>query len=259
MIRNPIKFSKGACQQRQASLFCGQTRGLYLVEKNGGMHDVQQILAHVRSWNAAMIVVSKTHPVSRIREIYDLGIRDFGENKVQEMIEKAPQLPRDIRWHLIGHLQTNKVKYVAPFVFMIHTVDSEKLLGEIEKQAAKHDRSIRVLFQFHVAREESKFGIDPNQMDWLTQVDFPLEYPHLIPSGVMGMATFTDDEDIIRREFQQLHSIFHQLKTSVFADQASFKDISMGMSSDYAIALEEGSTMVRIGSLLFGAREVPPQ
>lgn len=223
------------------------------------MNDVQQILEHVRSRNAELIAVSKTHPVARIREIYDLGIRDFGENKVQEMVDKAPQLPQDIRWHLIGHLQTNKVKYIAPFVYMIHTVDSEKLLGEIEKQMAKIGRSVRVLFQFHIAQEESKFGIDPNQMAWLSELNLEEDYPHIIPCGVMGMATFTDDAKTIHREFQRLHAIFEQLKTAVFPNIADFKELSMGMSSDYPIALEEGSTLVRIGSLIFGERDYPTQ
>lgn len=218
------------------------------------MTDALHILQQVRSHQAELIAVSKTHPVSRIQEIYDLGIRDFGENKVQEMADKAHQLPQDIRWHLIGHLQTNKVKYIAPFVYMIHTVDSEKLLREIEKQMAKIGRSVRVLFQFHIAQEESKFGIDPIQMGWLSGLDMKADYPHIIPCGVMGMATFTDDATTIHREFQQLKSIYDDLKTSVFPEIADFKELSMGMSSDYPIALEEGSTLVRVGSLIFGER-----
>lgn len=223
------------------------------------MNEVIHILQEVQNYPAELIAVSKTHPVSRIQEIYDLGIRDFGENKVQEMMEKAPLLPQDIHWHLIGHLQTNKVKYVAPFVYMIHTVDSEKLLREIEKQASSHERTIRVLFQFHIAQEESKFGIDPNRKDWIFDLNLRNDFPHIIPAGVMGMATFTDDPRTIRREFQQLKAIFNQLKASVFADMASFKELSMGMSSDYQIALEEGSTLVRIGSLIFGARTYTDQ
>lgn len=212
------------------------------------------VVQQVRNAHATLIAVSKTHPVERIKELYDMGFRDFGENKVQELCAKATQLPGDIRWHLIGHLQTNKVRAVVPYVFMIHSVDSLKLLEEIEKEAARIDKEIGFLFQFHIAREESKFGIDPGQMDWLRSLDFGNNVRHAIPCGVMGMATFTDDEELIATEFKGLRSIFAQLKADVFPNTPSFKEISMGMSSDYQTALECGSTMVRIGSLLFGAR-----
>ncbi len=218
------------------------------------MPDVRALQFNIQSYGARLIAVSKTHGVEQIRGVYKEGIRDFGENKVQEMMEKQPLLPNDIQWHLIGHLQTNKVKYIVPFVYMIHTVDSPKLLAEIEKQAAKNQRSIRILFQFHIAREESKYGIKPEELDWLYILDFSRAYPHLLPCGVMGMATFTEDESVIRSEFQALKNLFHRLKRDVFSDHHSFTEISMGMSSDYPIALEEGATLVRIGSLIFGSR-----
>lgn len=219
------------------------------------MADVRALQFEIESKGARLIVVSKTHPVKRILDIYIKGIRDFGENKVQEMVEKQPLLPPDIRWHLIGHLQTNKVKYVAPFVHMIHTVDSPKLLAEIEKQAAKNKRRIRTLFQFHIAQEDSKYGMNPAELDWLYALDFTKTYPHIIPCGVMGMATFTEDEMLIRSEFQTLNTLFQRLKQEVFfSAHDSFTEISMGMSSDYAIALEEGATLVRIGSMIFGSR-----
>jgi PLP dependent protein len=212
------------------------------------------ILDEVQKAGATLIAVSKTHPVARIQALYDRGIRDFGENKVQEMISKVPLLPSDIRWHLIGHLQTNKVRFVAPFVHLIHTVDSLRLLEEIEKQAARVDRVIPVLFQFHIAREASKYGIRPGQWHWLGEQDWTAKFPHIRPSGVMGMASLSDEQDLIRSEFQTLKALFDTLRTGPFAGQEAFREISMGMSSDFHLALSEGSTMVRIGSLIFGDR-----
>jgi PLP dependent protein len=212
------------------------------------------ILDEVQKAGATLIAVSKMHPVERIQALYDRGIRDFGENKVQEMISKVPLLPSDIRWHLIGHLQTNKVRYIAPFVHLIHTVDSPRLLEEIENQAARVDRVIPVLFQFHIAREASKYGIPPRQWHWLGEQDWANQFAHIRPSGVMGMASLSDDQDLIRSEFQMLQSLFDTLHTGPFAGQEAFREISMGMSSDYLLALSEGSTMVRIGSLIFGDR-----
>ncbi|MCF8237865.1 MAG: YggS family pyridoxal phosphate-dependent enzyme [Saprospiraceae bacterium] len=222
------------------------------------MVDLLQLQSSVKSAGARLIAVSKTHSTSEIKTVYDQGVRDFGENKVQELLEKAPELPNDIQWHLIGHLQTNKVKYIVPFVHLIHTVDSRKLLKEIQKQAAQIDRTIQVLFQFHIAREDSKFGIHPDQMDWLQEFN-PVDYPNIHPRGVMGMATFTDEEALIRKEFRSLIDIFRKLKEAPFCHQDGFSEISMGMSSDYQIALEEGATMVRIGSLIFGARDYSTQ
>lgn len=189
-----------------------------------------------------------------LMEAYDAGVRDFGENKVQEMVEKQAQLPADIRWHLIGHLQSNKVKYIAPFVHLIHSVDSEKLLDEINKQAQKNSRVINCLLQVHIAREETKFGLDETELLHMVQSDFLKRYPHVQVCGLMGMATFTDDVQQILAEFGQLKKIFDQLKTTVFSANEHFKVLSMGMSGDYELAIAEGSTLVRVGSSIFGSR-----
>lgn len=203
---------------------------------------------------AKLIAVSKTKPDSDILEAYEAGQRAFGENYVQELSEKYERLPKDIEWHLIGHLQSNKTKYIAPFVSWIHAVDSEKLIAEIHKQAAKHNRIINCLLQVHIAEEESKFGFSPGEiMEFCHSFD-QREYPNVAIRGLMGMATFTDDEAVIRAEFRNLKQIFDQLKQSVFSSSSNFSEISMGMSSDWLIAIEEGSTMVRVGSAIFGAR-----
>lgn len=204
--------------------------------------------------NVQLVAVSKTKPASLIQEAYDAGQRAFGENKVQEMTEKYEVLPKDIQWHLIGHLQTNKVKYIAPFVHLIHSVDSLKLLQEINKQAAKFNRVISCLLQFHVAQEETKFGMDFTEVEELLQSREFVEMQHIQIAGIMGMASFTDNEERIRDEFRNLNNYFQILKSHYFKFNPEFKHISMGMSSDYKIAIEEGSTMVRIGSTLFGSR-----
>ncbi|UOQ52450.1 YggS family pyridoxal phosphate-dependent enzyme [Hymenobacter cellulosivorans] len=203
---------------------------------------------------ARLVAVTKTHPVERLQEAYDAGARLFGENKVQEMVAKQPELPQDIEWHLIGHLQTNKVKYVAPFVHTIQSVDSLKLLQEIEKQAAKHGRVIQCLLQFHIAEEESKFGLSLAEADQILQSGAYQAMRHVQIAGVMGVATNTDDEAQLRREFRELRSYFEQLQARYFAQQATFREISMGMSSDFRLALAEGSTLIRVGSAIFGAR-----
>ncbi|MCB0396299.1 MAG: YggS family pyridoxal phosphate-dependent enzyme [Flavobacteriales bacterium] len=208
----------------------------------------------LKPFGASLIAVSKTHPPEVIREAYDAGQRIFGENKVQELQTKQPVLPPDIQWHLIGHLQTNKVKYIAPFVAMIHAVDSLKLLAEINKQAAKNNRVIPCLLQFHIATEESKFGLNIDEARQLLESEEYKAMNHIAIHGVMGMATFTDNQDKVRSEFRNLKGIFDSLREKYFADQLSFKEISMGMSGDYQIALEEGSTMVRVGSMIFGSR-----
>lgn len=222
------------------------------------MKEMQKVLQHLHQHfdqaGVRLIAVSKTHPPESIRTLYDLGVRDFGENRVQEMVTKAPLLPEDIRWHLIGHLQTNKVKYITGWVHMIQSVDSLKLLQEIEKQAARQNRTIPILFQYHVAMEAGKYGLNPKDDQWLYALKFKDTFPHILPCGVMGIATLTDDLVQIRSEFRQLRAIFNRLKADLWPDEASFREISMGMSSDYQIAVEEGSTMVRIGSLLFGDR-----
>jgi pyridoxal phosphate enzyme (YggS family) len=203
---------------------------------------------------AALVAVSKTHPIEAIEALYSLGQRRFAENRVQEMLSKAEVLPADIEWHLIGHLQTNKVKFIAPFVSVVQSVDILKLLQEIDKQAEKHQRTIRCLLQFHIAREETKFGFSAMEaMDMLASYP-PDAFPHVVFGGVMGMATFTEDAEQVRAEFRTLKSIFDQLRQAYFGNNPDFCELSMGMSGDWQIAVEEGSTMVRIGSLLFGQR-----
>jgi PLP dependent protein len=207
----------------------------------------KKILAELGN-TVVLVAVSKTKPVEEIRELYDLGHRDFGENYVQELIDKQSQLPADIRWHYIGHLQSNKVKYIAPFVHLIHGVDSLKLLKEIDKQAQKNKRIIDCLLQVHIAQEETKFGLDENELSELA--DKTGELPDVNVCGLMGMASFTEESSKIRSEFQYLKKLFIQMKNK----NSNIKILSMGMSADYQIALEEGTTLVRIGSLLFGAR-----
>ena len=201
-----------------------------------------------------LIAVSKTKPVEMILEAYNAGQRDFGENKVQEMCDKYPLLPEDIRWHIIGHLQTNKVKYIAPFVQLIHSVDSLKLLKEIDKQAAKNDRVIDCLLQFHIAKEETKFGLDLDEARELLKSSEYHSLRNIRLVGVMGMATFTENEAEIREEFKFLKGLFEQLKKEFTDLQDHFTVISMGMSGDYKLAIEEGSTMIRVGSSIFGGR-----
>jgi PLP dependent protein len=217
----------------------------------------RQIKGELDSKGVTLVAVSKIKPASDILELYKAGQKDFGENYVQELVEKQAQLPHDILWHFIGHLQSNKVKYIAPFVHLIHGVDSFKLLKEINKQAQKNNRNINVLLQMHIAQEETKFGLDEGELKTLIAdlADEPLHHVRII--GMMGMASFSEDNEQVRKEFRFLKSLFHQysnLKTSTI----DFKVLSMGMSGDYRIAIEEGSTMVRIGSLLFGAREYTP-
>ena len=214
-------------------------------------------LAAIRSSLPAttvLIAVSKTHPIERIMEAYEAGQRDFGENKVQELVEKYEALPKDIRWHMIGHLQSNKVKYIAPFVHLIHGVDSFNLLKEINKQGQKNGRRISCLLQFHIAQEDTKFGLSLEEAKaFLAGPEFSL-LDHVRICGVMGMATFTENTEQIRQEFQNLHAIYQQLQSSYFSSNSEFKEISMGMSDDYPIAMEEGSTLIRVGSKIFGAR-----
>ncbi len=201
-----------------------------------------------------LVAVSKTKPVEMIQSAYANGQRDFGENKAQDMAAKYPQLPQDIRWHFIGHLQTNKVKYIVPFVSLIHAADSLKILLEINKQAVKYGRVVDFLLEFHVAREESKFGLNMESAENILQSDAYQKLKNIRLCGVMGMATFTTDTEQIRDEFRHLKSIFDQLKDKYFKHTDSFKEISMGMSGDYLIAIEEGATIVRVGSKIFGAR-----
>ncbi len=201
-----------------------------------------------------LIAVSKTKPNEAILALYEQGQRVFGENYVQELVEKYDALPKDIEWHLIGHLQTNKIKYIAPFVAMVHSVDSLKMLKELNAQTQKHERVIRCLLQFHIAQEATKFGFDLPEAVALLQSNAFQKFENIEVCGVMGMATFTDDKKQVKAEFQTLRQIFEQLKSKFFAQKPNFKEISMGMSDDYLLAIAEGSTMVRIGSLLFGKR-----
>jgi len=209
------------------------------------------LLSQLAPRHVTLVAVSKTQPVGRIQELYDQGQRIFGENRVQELLEKKPLLPADIEWHLIGHLQTNKVKQVAPFVRMIHSVDSLRLLQEIDQQAGKQGSILDGLLQFHIAQEETKYGLDETEARaLLTSADFG-QMRHIRICGVMGMASFSDDMALVRSEFRTLRGIFQRLQSEFFADASHFRHISMGMSGDWRIAVEEGSTMVRIGSALF--------
>lgn len=205
--------------------------------------------------NVLLLAVSKTHPVELIQEAYDLGQRDFGENKVQEMAHKASALPSDIRWHLIGHLQTNKVKYIAPFVTLIHSVDTPKLLSVIDKEAKKVGRKIDCLLQVHVAEELSKFGFSPEDLVTFLASGQLAQYENVHVRGLMAMATNTDDDQQVKSEFQLAHSLFENAKRDFFPTDDSFSLLSMGMSGDYLMAIENGSNIVRIGSLIFGQRD----
>ncbi|UFH56930.1 YggS family pyridoxal phosphate-dependent enzyme [Spirosoma sp. KNUC1025] len=213
------------------------------------IHSIEQQLAG----KAKLIAVTKTKPVTLLQEAYDAGCRRFGENKVQEMVEKQPQLPIDIEWHLIGHLQTNKVKYIAPFVALIQSIDSLKLLQEVNKQAARYNRVIDCLLQIHIADEETKFGLSPEEAEILLNTPELDDLQHIRLIGLMGLATNTDDEEQIRREFRGLKQLFDQL-AEIKRFNVAFQELSMGMSGDYQIAVEEGSTMVRVGSAIFGSR-----
>ena len=201
-----------------------------------------------------LIAVSKTKPLAMLQEAYDAGQRIFGENKALEMRDKHQELPKDIQWHFIGHLQTNKIKYIAPFVSLIHSIDSISLLEAVNKEAVKNNRVIDCLLQFHIAKEETKFGLDIEEAEEMLKSDSYKNLNNINIIGVMGMATFTDDVNQIRNEFKSLKNIFNILKERYFQDKESFKEISMGMSDDYPIAIEEGATMVRVGSKIFGAR-----
>lgn len=213
---------------------------------------LSRLKATCQEFNAQLIAVSKTKPNEKIMELYDKGQRAFGENRVQELVEKHKALPKDIEWHMIGHLQKNKVKHIAPFIHLIHSVDNLALLKTIDKEANKNGRTISVLIQIKIATEESKFGSAESDIENLVEEAKLLNNVEVC--GVMGMATFTDDMDQVRQEFQNLKKSFDDLKTNIFAANDKFQEISMGMSGDHMIALEEGSTMIRVGSLLFGAR-----
>jgi pyridoxal phosphate enzyme (YggS family) len=204
---------------------------------------------------ATLVAVSKTKPISDLQEAYDAGQRHLGENKIQEMSEKWEALPKDIHWHMIGHTQRNKVKYMAPYVHLIHSVDSPRLLKEINKQAKNNDRVINCLLQIHIAQEDSKFGFDEQELIALLNDQAFKEYEHVQIKGLMGMATFTENKDQVREEFKTLADLFKKIqKEELLSSRHDFTELSMGMTGDYEIAMEEGSTMIRIGSAIFGSR-----
>lgn len=215
----------------------------------------QEVKKQLAPLDVKLIAVSKKQSIEAIMELYDAGQRLFGENLVQELVEKYEQLPKDIEWHLIGHLQSNKVKYIAPFVTMIQGVDSLKLLEEINKQALKHNRVIDCLLQIYIADEDSKFGLDYDEAIGILRSDEFANLKNVRICGLMGIATNTNKLDFIKEEFYELATFFKGIKTSFFRKEDSFKEISMGMSADYTVAIEQGSTMIRVGSLLFGERK----
>lgn len=198
-----------------------------------------------------LVVVTKFQEKENILEVYNCNQRDFAENKVQEIIRKKDLLPYDINWHMIGHLQTNKVKYIANFISMIQSVDSLKLLEEINKQAKKHNRAINCLLQFYIAKEETKFGLSLNEASEIIQSEIFQELKNINICGVMGMASFTENMNIVEKEFFELQQIFTHLKNNYFKEKPEFKEISMGMSGDFKLAIEKGSTIIRVGSIIF--------
>ena len=218
------------------------------------------IAAHIQNLRESLppqvkvVAVSKFHPTEQIREAYDAGQRLFGESRVQELVGKQQELPGDIEWHFIGSLQRNKVKQIAPFVSLIHSLDSERLMREIEKQGAACGRVIHCLLQVHIAEEETKSGFSPDECRRFLEEGSWKKCPHLQIAGMMGMATYTDEREQVHREFRLLKNLFEECKMKYFADDAAFRELSMGMSGDYPIALEEGSSLIRVGTLIFGER-----
>lgn len=218
--------------------------------------NIESIQNKIKDYHCQLVAVSKTKPVPMLMEAYKAGIRDFGENKVQEMTDKQAQMPEDIRWHMIGHLQRNKVKHIIPFVHLIHAVDSLKLFKEVEKQAGKIDRQVQCLLQVHIAEEESKFGLSEEELFDILHSQELRQSRYTKIMGLMGMATFTDDREQVRKEFKILKRIFDKVRAVPhLPGQVQMQELSMGMSGDYEIALEEGSTMVRIGTTIFGSRK----
>ena len=215
--------------------------------------NIQELRQHIPS-DVKLVCVSKFHPAETVMEAYDAGERIFGESRVQELVQKQPELPADIQWHFIGHLQSNKIKVIAPFVHTIHSIDSARLLQEVDKQAARNNRNIRVLLQIYIAKEETKFGLSPEECVELIESGIIESCKHVTIAGLMGMATNTEDETQVSAEFHKLHAFFTELKASYFANKESFCELSMGMSHDYPLAIAQGSTMIRVGSLIFGER-----
>lgn len=215
---------------------------------------LNKILATIPD-NVKLIAVSKTYPPEAVMEAYNAGQRIFGESRPQELVQKYEQLPKDIEWHFIGHLQTNKVKYIVPFVHLIHSVDSIRLFKEINKEAGKTQSTVNCLLQVHIAEEESKFGFSAEELENFLNSDDFKSAGNIRICGLMGMATYTDDTEQVHKEFRGLKDLFNKLKITYFTNNPDFKELSMGMSGDYPIAIEEGATMVRVGSSIFGARE----
>ncbi|MCB9000007.1 MAG: YggS family pyridoxal phosphate-dependent enzyme [Bacteroidales bacterium] len=216
-------------------------------------YDIREFISSLPK-GITLVAVSKTKPVEEILRVYHAGHKIFGENRVQELSSKYEQLPKDIQWHQIGHLQSNKVKYIAPFVSMIHSIDSFKILRIVEQEAKKSDRVIDILLQVYIAEEESKFGLDMDEvLEILNSKEF-YELQNIRLRGLMGIATYTENREQVRKEFRQLHEFFLKCKSEYFAGNSSFSELSMGMSGDYQIAIEEGATIIRLGSIIFGER-----
>ncbi|WP_338794198.1 YggS family pyridoxal phosphate-dependent enzyme [Bernardetia sp. MNP-M8] len=223
--------------------------------------NLDEILSNLENTEAKLIAVTKTHPLEKLQTLYDLGFKVFGENRVQELTEKQEKLPQDIEWHLIGTLQTNKTKYIAPFVSLIHSVESFKLLKEINKRAKQNKRVIECLLQMHIAEEDTKFGLDEKELYEILENEEVKTFENIKLVGLMGMATFTDNEKQVRSEFKKLKSLFDKVKANQDSfnknnttKNIAFRELSMGMSGDYPIAIEEGATLVRVGSAIFGKR-----
>ena len=216
--------------------------------------NIQELRQHIPS-DVKLVCVSKFHPAETVMEAYDAGERIFGESRVQELVQKQPELPADIQWHFIGHLQTNKIKFIVPFVKLIHGVDSWKVLNEINKQAEKAAKKTACLLQVHIADEETKFGFSEEELIDLISGNELQNLHNVQIAGLMGMATYTEDENQVRKEFRTLKVLFDKIKSEYFSDDDAFCELSMGMSQDYQIAIGEGSTMIRIGTSIFGERE----
>ncbi|WP_375563114.1 YggS family pyridoxal phosphate-dependent enzyme [Bernardetia sp. OM2101] len=216
--------------------------------------NLNEILSNLENTEAKLIAVTKTHPLEKLQALYDLGFKVFGENRVQELTEKQEKLPKDIEWHLIGTLQTNKTKYIAPFVSMIHSVESFKLLKEINKRAKQNERVIECLLQMHIAEEDTKFGLDEKELYEILENEELKKLENIKLVGLMGMATFTDNENQVRSEFKKLKILFDKVKSNFNTKNIAFRELSMGMSGDYPMAIEEGATLVRVGSAIFGKR-----
>lgn len=216
--------------------------------------NLDEILSKLSTTQAKLIAVTKTHPLEKLQTLYDLGFKVFGENRVQELTEKQEKLPKDIEWHLIGTLQKNKVKYIAPFVSMIHSVESFALLNEINKRAKQNERVIECLLQMHIAEEDTKFGLDEKELYEILESEELKKLENIKLVGLMGMATFTENENQVRSEFKKLKSLFDKVKGNFNTENIAFRELSMGMSGDYPIAIEEGATLVRVGSAIFGSR-----